>query len=229
MVLLVSQNASLAKSIKRDLVHEGFTVELLLDFEKVLFKLHGNPKYQMILLDFEGCTNGASDLCQRIKKDPYLRFIPLISLLKEDQIVEQLIAFELGVDEFIYLPYTTPQLQLKMRSIQRLLKLQNQLKERENQLNALQQVQQILVTLSHYINNSLTPMYTLVQMMNEKDPHDSLRLKKIARRTVEFISKVLVTLNNIVQTGEMKVVQDGVYKNLLLDIESELKKLTNTN
>jgi len=24
-------------------------------------------------------------------------------------------------------------------------------------------------------------------------------------------------------------VQDGVYKNLLLDIESELKKLTNTN
>jgi CheY-like chemotaxis protein len=225
MVLLITQNEILAESIKKDLHQEGFQVEILLDFNSVIYTLHGNSAYQMLLIDFEGNEQKASNLCQRIKKDPFLRYIPLISIVNKDQVVKHLIAFELGVDEFIYVPYSTPELQLKMRSIQRLLELQKKLEKQENQLEALQQVQQILVTLSHYINNSLTPLYTLVQMMNDQNPTDTLRLKKIVRGTVEFISKVLTTLNNLVHTGEMKVIKEGVYKDLLLDIEEELNKL----
>jgi len=134
-------------------------------------------------------------------------------------------AFEFGADEFIYVPYTTPELQLKMRALQRLLELQDRLREKENQLKALRQVQRILVTLSHYINNSLTPLFMLVQTMDEKSPEDARRLKDFVFRTVQFINKVLLTLNNLVQNGELKVLTEGVYKNLLLDIESELKKL----
>lgn len=225
MILLITKTSELAESFIKDLRHEGFEVEHIANYGEALVKLQQNPHYQMIILDMEADGNEATEFCQMVKKDPQLKLIPLICIVKRDYIVEQLIAFELGGDEFLFVPYTSIELQLKMRSIQRNLDLQKELKEKENQLRALKQVQQILVTLSHYINNSLTPLYSFVQMMNEKDEEDARRLKIFASRTVEFINKVLHTLNNLVQSGEMRVVKDGAYKNLLLDIENELKRL----
>ncbi len=225
MILLVTQNQSLAESFKVDLNQEGFQVEVLNDYEQAFFKLYTDSKYRMVILDLEGVEKKAAEVCERLKSEPNLKHIPLICIVQKDLFLQHLTAFELGADEFLYVPYTPPELQLKMRSIQRLLDLQNQLIERENQLRALKQVQRILVTLSHYINNSLTPLYTMVQMINEKDPDDAIRLKNFVKQTVEFINKVLRTLHNLVQSGEMKVVKEGAYKDLLLDIEKELKKL----
>lgn len=225
MILLVSEDHDFAESFVKDLEQEGFQVELEPRFDNVIPHLYHKLDYRMIIMDMLNTDTMPLDLCQRIKRDQQLKYKPLICVVNKEMIAEHLVAFELGADEFIYVPYTTPELQLKMRSIQRLLDLQKNLEEKESQLNSLRQAQRILVTLSHYINNSLTPLYTMVQMMNEKDAEDALRLKDFAKRTVEFINKVLLTLNNLVHTGEMKVVQGGVYKDLLLDIESELKKL----
>ena len=208
-----------------DIRQEGFKVDILSNYQEVIMRLYQSPKYHMVLLDMEDSGENLSELCQKIKSDPQLQYIPLICIIKKDLLVDQLMAFEFGADEFIYVPYTTPELQLKMRALQRLLELQNRLREKENQLKALRQVQCILVTLSHYINNSLTPLFMLVQTMDEKSPEDARRLKDFVFRTVQFINKVLLTLNNLVQSGELKVLTEGVYKNLLLDIEGELKKL----
>ncbi len=225
MILLITQNADISDSFIRDLNHEGFQVDLLQSYDQAVTRLYQNPNYKMIILDLDSEENKATELCEIIKKDSTLRYFPLICIVRKDLVVQQLIAFELGADEFIFVPYTTPELQLKMRSIQRMLDLQNQLKEKENQLKALKQVQQILVTLSHHINNSLTPLYSMVQVMNVNKPQDAARLKDFSRRTVEFINKVLKALNNLLQSGEMRVIREGVYKNLMLDIEKELKKL----
>ena len=186
-------------------------------------------KYLMVVLDLSTINTKTRDLLTTIKKDPVMRYIPLISMVNKEDMVDQLLAFEQGIDDFLYVPYTTIELQLKIRAIKRLLELQNKLQEKESQLESLKQVQQILVTLSHYINNALTPLYTLVQMVNESDPEAAKRLKDFAGLTVEFIHKVLKTLNKLVQTGEIKVVRDGVYKNLLVDIEMELKQLQETS
>ncbi len=224
-ILLISNNQEFAESFVRDLNQEGFQVDLVTDYENVIAHLYHSTRYEMIIMDMQNDDNQILSLCQKLKKDIQLKYLPLICVVQKDLFVEHLVAFELGADEFIYVPYTTPELQLRMRSIQRLMKLQKSLQEKENQLKALRQAQRILVTLSHYINNSLTPLYTMVQMIDEKDPEEARRLKDFARKTVEFINKVLVTLNNLVQSGEMKVVRDGVYKDLLLDIEQELEKL----
>ncbi|HFE62979.1 hypothetical protein B1H10_05935 [candidate division KSB1 bacterium 4484_188] len=229
MILLASKNSELSNSFIKDVEHEGFPVVWLEDLGQVITRLYQNKEIRMVVIDLESYHTEVNKFFRMMKKDANLKYIPLICMVKKDMIVEHLIAFELGADDFLYLPYTSPELQLKMRSIQRLLELQNQLKEKESQLKALRQAQSILVTLSHYINNALTPLYTFVQMMNEKNPDDAHRLRIFARRTVEFINKVLKTLNDLVQSGEMRVIKDGAYKNLMLDIESELKKLQNLN
>ena len=94
-------------------------------------------------------------------------------------------AFELGADDFIYVPYSTLELQLKMRTIAGLLDLQGQLKENEGKIKVLQNTQKILVTISHYINNSLTPLYNLAQTVDVTNKVENRTLRESTTTTVE--------------------------------------------
>lgn len=225
MILLVTSDEQRANAILEDLSVEGFEIQGISDFKKALFRLYNRPEFEMILLDLESYTEEALDFCKKIKKDFTLKFIPLICIVNRDQIIDQLLLFELGADDFIFTPYSTVELQLKMRTIKRLMNLQKALKQKETQVENLKNIQRIMVTLNHYINNALTPLHTLVQLMDEKKHSDPQRLKDTSRRTVEMISRILTTLRQLVDTGEMKIVQQGVYKDLLLDIEKELKDI----
>ncbi len=226
MILFISKNQTIGETFVEEVEREGFQVKWIKDYQKVFLELFQNPKiYDMIVLDMESSSSEATELCQTIKKHDQLKLKPLICMVQKDLVVEQLIAFELGADEFIFVPYTSTELQLRFRSLKRLLDLQKELRDKENQIRSLKQIQKILVTLSHYINNSLTPLYAQVQIMNVKNEEDARKLKEFAQKTVKFINKVLQALNNLVKSGEMKVVSGCVYEDLLLDLEQELKEL----
>lgn len=225
MILLLSRNNELTSSFLTDLRREGFSIEKREKTKDIGTFLHKKPEIQMIIIDLEDLQNEVTEVFQRIKQDPQLHLTPIICIIHKDLILEQLIAFELGADDFIYYPYTTLELQLKMRALQGLLNLQSQLKEQENRLQNLRQTQRVLVTLNHYINNSLTPLYSLVQTINEDSLDDLLKLKYTSQYTIEFIKNVLNILNNLIQSGEFKSKKNGVYRDLILDIEHELRDL----
>ncbi len=224
MILLISKNKALANSFVRDLKQEGFPVKISGNFQDIRTTIHRYPKCRMIIIDLECLGSKAHDILNQIKKDPRLKYKPIICIIRKDLVLEQLIAFESGADDFIYFPYSTLELQLKMRTIQGLLDLQSQLKEQESKIKTLHQTQKILVTLSHYINNTLTPLYSLVQITNEKMPTEAKKLKESTTHTIELIKKVLIALNNFVQTGEFKLVEKGIYRDLMIDIKKELEK-----
>ena len=223
MLLLISTNIEFANSFVTDLNREGFSVEIRKKTKDICTFLHLRKDIQMLILDLESIGNRTSEIFQRIKKDPKLNLMPIICIIKRDLFIEQLIAFELGAADFIFIPYNTLELQLKMRSIQGLLNLQSQLKEKESRLKVINHTQKVLVTLTHYINNSLTPLYSMAQAPNDSCREDHKRLKETSIHTIEFIKKVLSALNNLVQSGEMRVVKQGIYKDLLLDIENKLQ------
>jgi response regulator RpfG family c-di-GMP phosphodiesterase len=225
MILLLSKNKILANSFVQDLKQEGFVIKILRSFRNLPTVIRSLPDSKMIILDLESLGNISTKVFQQLKSDLELKYMPLICIIRKDRVIEQLIAFELGTDDFIYFPYTTIELQLKMRSVQKILDLQNQLKEKEGKIQALRETQKILVTLSHYINNSLTPLYSLVQFLNESNVREVSEVKESVKETVEFIKRVLTTLNNFVQSGEYKVMREGTHQDLLTDIKKELEKL----
>jgi response regulator RpfG family c-di-GMP phosphodiesterase len=225
MILLLSKNKTLANSFVKDLKQEGFVIKILRNFRNLPTLIRNLPDSKMIILDLESLGSVSSEVFGQLKTDPELKYMPLICIIRKDRIIEQLIAFELGADDFIYFPYTTIELQLKMRSVQGILDLQNRLKEKESKIQTLRQTQKILVTLSHYINNSLTPLYALVQFPDENNVHEINMVRESAKNTIEFIKRVLTTLNNFVQTGEYKVLREEKYQDLLIDIKKELEKL----
>jgi len=224
MILLISKNKILANSFVSDLKQEGFSIKISGNLQDIRTTIHRYPECQMIIVDLECLGNKTHDILHQIKEDPRLKYKPIICIIRKDLVLEQLIAFESGADDFIYFPYSTLELQLKMRTIQGLLNLQSQLKEQESKIKTLHQTQKILVTLSHYINNTLTPLYSRAQLTNEKMPAEAKKFKESTIQTIELIKKVLIALNNFVQTGEFKLLEKGIYRDLMIDIEEELEK-----
>lgn len=223
MFLLLSKNKARADSFVKDLQQEGFPVQISDDISDIRTTIHRYPECQMIIVDLEFLGSNAHDILLQIKEDSQLKYKPIICIIRKDLVVEQLIAFESGADDFIYFPYSTLELQLKMRTIQGLLDLQSQLKEQESKIKMLHQTQKIMVTLSHYINNTMTPLYSLAQMTNAMVPAESKELKDSTIHTIELIKKVLIALNNFVQTGKFKLVEKGIYQDLMIDIEKNWK------
>ncbi len=223
MILLLSKRTDFISKVETDLTREGFEVTATTNPDEITHKLYGKNEFKLILIDMEEGAEEMGEVWQKIKANPMGRLIPVIGFVKKDKLVDQLLLFEQGVDDFILVPYATPELQLKLRTFNRMFELQKALKEKELQVVNLKNIQRIMVTLNHYINNALTPLYSFIQMMDDKNPEDALRLKKIANQSVELITKILKTLQKLVETGEFQIVHEGVYKDLLLDIEKKLK------
>ncbi|RMI04955.1 MAG: DNA-binding response regulator [Calditrichaeota bacterium] len=225
MILLLSDTPERAQKIQTDLGNEGFPVEITDDVSEMLLRLRQNPRhYRVLLLDFNYTRADVLDICQQVKRDQALRSIPLVCLLDKSRVIDQLLAFEMGADDFIFMPYSPIEIQLKMRSLQRLNQLHQELQQKEAQLEYLRNIQRLVVTLNHYINNALTPLYFAVQIMDMEE-EASLRLRSMVRDTVVFISKVLQAIQQLVEDGKLKVLQEGVYKDIMLDIEWELNEL----
>ncbi len=225
MILLLSDNPDTAHRLQDDLEPEGFPITVVDGFSKAIWELEKSRDYHIVLVDFELSNEDAFEVCEKIKRSPQMKLLPLIGILDRSRIVDQLLAFEMGVDDFIYMPHTTLEIQLKIRSLQRIIQLQKQLQQKNSQVEQLRNIQRVMVTLNHYINNALTPLYFAVQIMDETDLEESIRIKTIARETVEFISKVLQSLHKVVHEEKIRVLQEGIYKDMMFDIEKELNQL----
>ncbi len=230
MILLISENIRVAEMIQSDLAGEGFPVEIIDHYAEAFLKLNENHLYQIILLDFKYSRRDPFEICTQLKRNPLQKFLPLIGIVDRERFVDQLLGFEQGADDFILTPYSPLELQLKLRSIKRMIEMRKQMQKQEIQLENLQNIQRIMVTLNHYINNALTPLSFAVQFM-EQLPSESnaTRLANIAKDTVDFISKVLHSLQTLVDSGKAKITQDGIYKNIMFDIEQELNCLIEKN
>lgn len=230
MILLLSENTRVAEMIQADLATEGFSVEIIDHYAEAFLKLNQNGQYQIILLDFKYTRCDPFEICTKFKNDPRQKFLPLIGIVDKERFVDQLLGFEQGADDFILTPYSPLELQLKLRSIKRMIEVRKQMQKQEMQLENLQNIQRIMVTLNHYVNNALTPLSFAVQFM-EQIPNEAnaARLTNIAKDTVDFISRVLQSLQALLDSGKAKVTQDGIYKNIMFDIEQELNRLIEKN
>jgi len=230
MILLLTENIEIAEMIRKDLGEEGFQVELADQYPDALLRLARNPKYQFLILDFNLRTQNAFDICKKVKQNPRLQFLPIVALINKERLVDQLMAFEEGADDFILTPYSTVEIQLKLRSLKRMIELREKMRLQETELENLQNIQRIMVTLNHYINNALTPLSFAVQFF-EQMPNDdnAVRLKNISKDTVFFVSRVLRSLQSLIDSGKTKVARDGVYKDIMFDIEKELNELIAKN
>ncbi len=115
-LLLVDDEQSLVKLVKKRLEAEGFQVSVAVDGEEALQKAREELP-DLIILDVMLPKMTGHEVCLILKQDPRYQNIPIILFTALAQARDEKIGFECGADAYIRKPFRAPDLVEKIRSL----------------------------------------------------------------------------------------------------------------
>lgn len=222
-VLLVYQTDSLKHEVEETLQREGISLFPLDSIDKLAGLLSVDPHFNLVLIESGGTDVKLVTTIEQLKERKETRIIPVVLLLDEENIVDQLTILETGADDFFTVPINPIYLQLKVRTLIHLLETRQVLQEKTEALDEQKEIQKIVATLSHYINNAITPASMKLGM------HLQLKKQEIDLNELfnlfQYIGELLRVIGQISTQTRLKTVEDGVYKGFLMDVEQEVERI----
>jgi putative two-component system response regulator len=121
-VLVVEDNAPVARLLEQELLAEGYSVESAGDGPEALERVALRAP-DLILLDVGLPTLSGDEVCRRLKRDPATRLIPVIIVTAQGEARAKLDAWEYGADDFLTKPFHLVEVTARCRSLVRLKRL----------------------------------------------------------------------------------------------------------
>lgn len=115
-VLLVEDELRLAETLRRGLVAEGFTADVVHDGVDGLWSAT-NYIYDVIVLDIMLPKLNGYDVCKRLRAEEI--WTPILMLTAKSGEYDQLDAFDLGADDYLTKPFSFDILVARLRSLVR--------------------------------------------------------------------------------------------------------------
>lgn len=112
-VLVVEDEAAVARGLVLALEEEGFRVDLAEDGAAAL-KLAETQNPQIILLDIRLPDINGFDVCRQLRQSG--QRMPILMLTARDEPVDKVLGLELGADDYIVKPYHLKELISRMRA-----------------------------------------------------------------------------------------------------------------
>ena len=130
LILIVEDEIDIAETVRYNLDQAGFEVMAAGDAETALSMLSDSVP-SLIVLDLMLPGMDGIDLCKIIKEKKATRDIPICVLSARKNEIDRVLAFELGVDDYVEKPFSPRELVLRVRSILKRVQLaQAQVDER---------------------------------------------------------------------------------------------------
>ncbi|AQQ53277.1 response regulator transcription factor [Planococcus lenghuensis] len=114
-VLLVEDEANIARFVRLELEHEGYAVTLAADGEEALERFN-EQDWDVILLDWMLPKLDGLEVCRRIRKTSD---VPVILLTARDYIGDKIAGLDRGADDYITKPFEIEELFARMRAVSR--------------------------------------------------------------------------------------------------------------
>jgi DNA-binding response OmpR family regulator len=115
-VLVVDDEPSIAKILRKQLEVAGFEVNVGVDGEDGLAKVR-EWRPELVLLDVMLPKINGHDVCKMLKADPELKGIPVIMLTAKTQRQDQDLAQQQGADGFLTKPFQLSELLAKVKGL----------------------------------------------------------------------------------------------------------------
>jgi K+-sensing histidine kinase KdpD len=239
-VLIVEDKQDSIDLISYFLKPQNYIIDVAMNGEEAIEKIVQSPP-DIILLDIMLPRMSGFDVCERIKKNPKTRFIPVIMITALRELKDKIKSLEVGADDFISKPFENVELLTRVKSLLRIKKYHDELERKNEELKKMDQFKDELAHLIvHDMKNPIFVIQGNLQMMGMglTQSESSVLLKYISRieRSTQNLLKMVLNLIDIskLEAGTMKlnkelIVVNDVVKKCVKKIsdypENESKKI----
>jgi two-component system cell cycle response regulator len=190
-ILVVDDHPDNVEIIDARLSSRGYQIETASNGQEALDKVQASPPH-LILCDVMMPVMDGYEVSRRIKGDEALPFIPIILVTARDSTQDKVEGLEAGADDYLTKPINFPELEARVRSMLRIKRLQDELDEKNRELEL---VNKRLRKLS--ITDGLTELF------NHRHIHQLLREEfERARRTGEPVGVAMLDLDRFKQVND---------------------------
>jgi diguanylate cyclase (GGDEF)-like protein len=135
-ILVVDDNLDNVEIIATRLRFRGYEVEEATDGADALARVRQRPP-DLILLDVMLPDIDGYEISRRIKGDPLMPFTPIILVTARDSTQDKVAGLDAGADDYLTKPINFPELEARVRSMLRIKRLQDELEDKNRELERL--------------------------------------------------------------------------------------------
>jgi len=229
-ILIVEDNQENMDLLVYFLRPQGYDIISVSDGVSAVQKVQEDPP-DIILLDIMLPRMDGYEVCEKLKKDPETKFIPIIMLTALKELKDKVRALEVGADDFISKPFENVELLARVKSLLRLKDYHDELQsknielaEKNKSLLGMDKFKEDLTNLIiHDMKNPLFVIQGNLQMMSmsmENVPPEILKkyTQRIERSSQQLLRMVVNLLDiSRIEEGTIKLKQDHADINEMIE------------
>ena len=135
-ILVVDDNRDNVEIIATRLRFRGYEIEEASDGATALEVVRKNPP-DLVLLDVMLPDIDGYEIARRLKNDENMPFIPIILVTARDTTQDKVAGLDAGADDYLTKPIDFPELEARVRSMLRIKRLQDEIEEKNRELERL--------------------------------------------------------------------------------------------
>jgi two-component system cell cycle response regulator len=135
-ILVVDDNRDNVEIIATRLRFRGYQIDEASDGASALEAVRKNPP-DLMLLDVMLPDIDGYEIARRLKNDDNMPFIPIILVTARDTTQDKVAGLDAGADDYLTKPINFPELEARVRSMLRIKRLQDEIEEKNRELERL--------------------------------------------------------------------------------------------
>ena len=198
-VLVADGNSTVRKILRHTFASLGWEMIEAEDGEAALRLASERPFPHAILLDLGLAKIDSYEVCRRLKDDIQFRLIPVVALTSFDSNEEKVKAVEAGADEFLTKPVNRAELTVRLRSLVRMHRFNQELIGAESVAFALARA---VASKDGYSNSHIEEVANYAQQFGEALELDPAELKIIKYGAIlHNVGKIAIPDSVLEKTG----------------------------
>ncbi len=121
-VLIVEDDAGIARGLESHLQHMGWAVDVTDSLESAWSALRVEP-FDMVLLDLSLCDGDGAELLRRVRHSPAGSLpdpsLPVLIMTARDEVSARIGCLDMGADDYVTKPFNPDELAARMRALRR--------------------------------------------------------------------------------------------------------------
>ncbi|MDY7040972.1 MAG: response regulator [Chloroflexota bacterium] len=215
-ILLIDDDEEVSAVVIRFLRSDGYDVQHAASGQDGL-DIVRRKRPDLLLLDVSLPDIDGFEVCRRLRSDPRTEQLNILMLTGRGSVDARVTGLESGADDYLTKPFDPEELLARIQAQLRLKVLRDRLVEMEK----VATIGQMVITLSHEINNPLTAIIWHASLLHERMeslsgiPPDVLDALEVIGREAQRIKRVLVKLARVTRP----VVKEYLPGTSMIDVE----------